>query len=679
MLVTCLSAVLGAVLVDAGVPPTPTTQSGYQAGTAEALAWRLPQLRDEAVRQRCDRVYQACERLARCQISQIHPWTEDLVLSLTTDSKSTENFIRPNTGTVEGLAFLCRFGPYDDKRVGLSRTELLQTKIIPMMRYLTTTHVTGSQSTSDGKRWGNAWQSAHWTSALGRAGWWLEADLPEDLVSGVRRVVAHEADRIAAGSPPHQIEKDTKAEENAWNSQVLSVAVVLMPADSRRAMWEKAFQRWVLSSFLRSTDAAATHVVDGRPVSEQFTGANIYDDFTLENHRIVHPDYMTAFNLSLGCTLDYAMTDRHPPEALLYNIPGIYENLKWFTLVDGGFVYPSGQDWGLFRNPDWVYPHLLMAVFGRDPEAWPLTDQALDTFERMQARNVSGAVYLPEENFFASAHADKLYQLAHCWLALHFSDRIAAAPPPQRKGIRRLDSGKIILNRTSSAIHTFSWGARVMAQCVPQRMDRVVSPHERSGIGHIVLDGKTKPLPVTLREVKVTNAAGSFDAEVTVAHGEVVTAYLRYRSESDSTWIMREKLVASTGFDSKEIATGLIGILNNRRWIHERGQRAVALDGKQTTISACSGQEIGRDGARRIDIDGVLQIVSPRPLAVVYRAASEPVRGRATDELYLNHVPGKHHFEAGDVICEWEATVRCVPNQGPFSQPAPLEGSNRTD
>ena len=477
-------------------------------------------------------------------------------------------------------------------------------------------------------------------------------------------MVAHEADRIAAGSPPHQIEKDTKAEENAWNSQVLSVAVVLMPADPRRPTWEKAFQKWALSSFLRSADATATRVVDGLPVSEQFTGANIHDDFTLENHNIVHPDYMTAFSLSLGCALDYTLTGRHPPEALLYNVPGVYENLKWFSLPDGGFVYPSGQDWGLFRNPDWLYPHLLMAVFARDPEAWPLADRELDTFERMQARSSSGAVYLPEESFFASSHADKLSQLAHCWLGLHFADHFDAARFPQRQGILRLDSGRIILNRTSSAIHTFSWGERVMAQCVPLRMDRVVSPHERSGLGRITLDGQAEPLPVTLRGVQVTSTADSFDAEITVAHGGVVTAGLHYRSGADGTWTIREKLTASADFDSKEIATGLIGILNDRGWIHERGRRTVALDGRQATVPACSGRELRADGVRDIDIDGVLRIVSPRPLPVVYRAVSEPVRGRVTDELYLNYIPGKRHFKAGDVICNWEATVRCTPSPG---------------
>lgn len=671
------SVTLGVALVACLPMPSRAAVADNRAGGADAMAWNLPQLRNEDLRRRCNHIYEACERLARHQLSLVRPWAEEPSMALATDSKSTENFIRPNTGIVAGLAFLHHFGPYDDGRVGLSRSGLLQTKIIPMVRYLTATHLTGTRPTGDGKRWGDAWQSAHWAGSLGLAAWWLGTDLPEELGGAVRRVVAHEADRIAATSPPHQVEKDSKSEENAWNSQILSVAVVLMPADSRRATWEKAFRKWVLSAYLRAADATAKTIVDGTPISEQFTGANIHDDFTLENHHIVHPDYMTAFSLSLGCMLEFVMTGRRPPEALLYNIPGIYENLKWFSLPDGGLVYPSGQDWSLFRHPDWLYPHLLVAVFGRDDEAWPLADQALDTFERMQARNTSGAVYLPEENFFASAHADRLYQLARCWLAMHFAEHVAVGPPPRRAGIRRLDAGRIILNRTPSAVHAVSWGARVMAQCISLRMDRLISPHDRSGVGHVILNGGKQPLPLSVRDAKVTSGADRFAAGIVLDHGKAVTAYLDYRSEPDGSWYMRERLVAAADFDSTEIATGLIGVLNNRGWIHEAGRRVVTLDGRRAVVSSCDGQLLEGNGVRAIDIDGVMRISSPRPLKVCYRAASEYVRGRVTDELYLHHLSGMHHFKAGDVIAEWEATVVCVPEETPATKP--FDGASRPE
>ncbi len=157
-------------------------------------------------------IYLASQKQARYLLGTVRPWKEDASLLLVTDSRSSENWIRPNSGTVEGLAFLYRFGPYDETIVGVPREQLPKT-VLPMMRYLVTTHVTGTRPTSDGRPWGDAWQSAHWAQMLGRAAWWIWEDLPDDLRTGVRRVVAHEAGRFVQAQPPHRIELDTKAEE----------------------------------------------------------------------------------------------------------------------------------------------------------------------------------------------------------------------------------------------------------------------------------------------------------------------------------------------------------------------------------------------------------------------------------------------------------------------------------
>lgn len=543
------------------------------------------------------RIYVAAEKLARYLRGLVRPWKEDPSVSLLTESRHDEHHIRPNAGAVEGFCVLYRFGAYRESAVGVSRAKLLQETILPMMRYLVSTHVAGSRPTGDGRRWGDVWQSAHWAQMLGHGAWYVWDDLPGDVSAGVARVVAHEADRIARTMPPHQIRLDTKAEENAWNSRILSVAVLLMPSDTRRLGWEAAIQKWAMSSFLRPADARSQAVVDGRTVAAQFTGANIYDDFTLENHNIVHPDYMTCFSLSLGASLEYTMTGRRPPECLLHNVPGIYENLKWFVLPDGGFVYPNGQDWQLFRNADWIGPHVQMAVFGRDPDAWSLACRSLDTLEKMQARSDTGAVYAPGETFFASTQTDLLRSLATSWLILKTADRIERAPRDPR-GVRRLDSGKIILRRTGSAVHTFSWGAKVMAQCVPYRLDRIVSPHQGNGIGHIMVKGRRGPLPTKLRDVNVTRGDDSFTAELVLDHGKAVRATLHFCSNPDGSWTMREKLIALSDVTTTEVATGLIGILNHPGWVYERGRRKIRSDARHEEVLALT-QSAGREGTGR--------------------------------------------------------------------------------
>ena len=606
------------------------------------------------------RIYAATQKQARYLLGQLRPWSEDAEMLLLTESRSGEHWVRPNTGTIEGLAFLYKFGPYDAKVVGRTRQQLLDAAIVPMMRYVVETHVTGWRPTSDGKPWGDAWQSAHWAQMLARAAWWLWDDLPDDLRLGARRVTAHEADRIAAMEPPSQIKRDTKSEENAWNSQIFSVAMLLMPDDPRRPGWEKAFQKWVLSSYLRPRDADCQTMVDGRTVAEQFTGANIDDDFTLENHGFVHPDYMTAFGLSLGCEIDYRLTGRKSPEAMVYNVSGIYENLKWFVLPDGGYVYPNGQDWRLFRNADWIRFHLLMACYAGDPDAWSLAMRSLDVIERMQARSAEGNVYLPEEYFFASTQTDLLRSLALAWLAIQTADPIRDEPV-DRHGVRRLDSARIILNRTATAVHTFAWGAKTMAQCVPYRLDRIVSPHQRNGIGYVRVSGAEKALPVQVRSVDVQSDGDSFSADLVVNHGDgAISSELRLCSQADGTWTVRERLVARKPVETEEIATGWIGILNNPHWIYEKGRRTITLDGKATEVPALSGQTILGGGVRTVAVDSALLVASVEPLSVSYRGATAPDRARATDQLVLNWHGVPKRWEAGEVISEWEATVRCV-------------------
>lgn len=607
------------------------------------------------------RIYRAAQGQARYLLGKLHPWNEDTDRLLLTESRSPEHWIRPNTGTIEGLAFLYSFGPYDKNVVGRSRERLLEEAILPMMRYVVDTHVTGTRTTSDGKPWGNHWQSAHWTQMLARAAWWIWDDLPQDLRGGVRRVTAHEADRIAAMEPPSQIKRDTKSEENAWNSQIFSVGMLLMPDDPRRPKWEKCFQKWVISSYLRPSDATNQAVVDGRTVAEQFTGANIDDDYTLENHGFVHPDYMTAFALSLGCEIDYRMTGRKSPDAMTYNVAGIYQNLKWFVLPDGGYVYPNGQDWRLFRNADWIRSHLLMACYAGDPDAWSLAMRSLDVIDRMQARSANGSIYLPEEFFFASTHSDLLRGLALAWLAIQTADPIRDEPT-ELLGVRRLDSAKIILNRTPTAVHTFAWGARTMAQCVPYALDRIVSPHERNGVGSIRLKGAKSALPIRVRSVEVQSEKNGFTADLVVDHGDgTITAELHFCSQADGAWTVRERLRAEKAIETQQIGTGLIGILNNPNWIYEKGRRAITLDDRTTEVTALGGQTISGNDVRKLDVDSVLMIESREPLRVNYQAATAPHRARATDQLTLNWIGGPKRWEAGQVIAEWEATVRCKP------------------
>jgi hypothetical protein len=202
-----------------------------------------------------------------------------------------------------------------------------------------------------------------------------------------------------------------------------------------------------------------------------------------------------------------------------------------------------------------------------------------------------------------------------------------------------------------------------MAQCVPYRLDRMVSPDQRNGIGHVILAGPPKSLPIRLREAKVTNGEDWFKAELVVDHGEHVRARLLFASNPDGSFTMHETLVALTDVSTTRIATGQIGILNNPGWVYEHGRRTVAVDGRDQDVPALSGKIVNAGATREIAIDGVLRVRGTHPLRIRYGGAVEPSRSRATDLLYLNYLDREQSWRAGQTVSEYEAVVHVEPTR----------------
>lgn len=626
---------LGACLLWLGTGPVSAT---------EILPCQEPAVAQPAYADEQARIYRLIEGQAHHLRGLVKPWKGEATMKLITGSKSDEHHIRPNATAVADFAFLYHFGPYDPAVVGCSRQELLANEIIPMLRYLAATHKTGTLKTDDGKAWGNAWQSAHWAYAFGTAAWWSWNGLPADLQASVRQVVAHEADRIAKTPPPYNLRFDSKSEENAWNSQILSIAAILLADDPRRPGWEKALETWAFSAYCRPAD--------------QQPGANIFDDYTLENHGFVHPDYMGAWIMNAGNALDYRYTGRKPLPAFTHNLPGVYDAQKWFLLPDAGYCYPNGQDWALFRNADWIACHATALVEFQDLEALVHLRRGMETAEKMQARNADGAIYAPGENYFASSQPHLGFWLAQAWLVLHAADRELATPADvDRTGVKYFADGKIILRRTPAAIHSVAWGTTVMAEVMPIAQDHILSPDSRNGVGRITVAGKV--LPVELKSVEVKPAADGFTVTMAVQHGDAIRADLVFTSRPDGKFQIDETLTALKEVTTDSIETLSFGILNNPNWVYETGKRTLRLDGQATELAAGSGKNVEAE-ARQASI-GQLLFVSDKPLAVHYTAAKKADRSRYTDMLVLNSRPGQKHWAKEECLSKNTVVLSTTP------------------
>lgn len=603
------------------------------------------------------RIYKLIEGQANYLRGLLHPWKNNSSMLLITKSESGEHCIRPNATFAADLAFLYRFGDFDAKIVGTSRELLLSKELIPLLRYLVRTHKTGDLKTDDGKSWGDAWQSAHWTAVLGNAAWWSWKSLPIDIKKGVCDVVAHEADRIERTIPPHQVKLDSKSEENAWNSQVLSAALLLMPDDSRYAKWEAAVKKWSLSSYLRASDATSEKLVDNIPVSKQFTGANIYNDFSLENHNLVHPDYMGAWIMNAGNDLDYLLTGRKTSETFLYNLSNIYDLQKRFLLPDGGYCYPNGQDWAIFRNADWITCHATAVARFNDSEALYYLHNAIETAEKMQARNPDGAIYAPGENFFPSAQPHLGYWLTQSWLILHFAKKELKESTPV-SGVNYLQDGKIILHRDNKAIQTVSWGEKVMIQMMPMAKDHIVSPDQRNGIGSVVVKNskdKDSILAVKVRDIEVKPNEKGFYVKMILYHGDLIQSNITCKTNVDGSFTIKETLTALKPCSTNSIETLTFGVLNNPNWVYESGKRNLKIGNQSFEAIAGTGKEYSA-AATVASVDNLF-FKMDKPSDISYKVAKEIDRSRFTDMLILNSVAQKREWKQDEVISERQVTI----------------------
>jgi hypothetical protein len=628
----------------------------FQANAQKVQSYSLPDKMPVQWTDFGERTYLIIEKQAHYLLGMVHVWEQDKSMRLLTDSKIGEHWIRPNTGSLVGFAFLYRFGNYNQDIIGISRERLLNENIIPMMRYLVRTHLTGDLNTSEGKKWGNVWQSAHWAYSLAKGAWWIWDYLPIDVQEGIRNIVKFEAARFYDVEPPFQLKLDTKSEENAWNSQIFQAAMLLMPQDKDYLIWENLLKKWVISAYIKPSDLKSKRKVSGILLSS-FKGANIYDDFTLENHGIVHPDYMGAFILTSQFGLDYAMQNKQIPEFVFFNNKGIYENLKWFTLSDGGLNYPSGQDWPIYSIPDWLFLHIHSAAFKNDPDAPELARRVLDCTEKMQKRNSAGNVYQDEENYFPSAQSDLIYYECLSWLSLFYMNN-ALDEFKDRTGVKLLEYGKIILNRTPKAIHSLSWGNKIMFQSVTNNYDRIFDSDMQNGIGYIILKGQAKTLPVTLgNDFKLKINGRQFVAEFSVNHGYEITAYYTLKSFVNRMEVS-EKLISNTDIETQTIATSFYGILNNKNWIYEDGQRIIRNDtGNSYTFLSGQGKHESFS-TNEINIDGSVLFRSDKKMNVSYISETKIYRSRITDRLILNHVEGERSWTKGQVISQTDYEIR---------------------
>ena len=274
-------------------------------------------------------------------------------------TRMEEHGIRPSTSSVYALAALIATRAFDVAAIGLSQEEALE-RTIKLLRGVAATH---KVHRANAEGWGDCWQSALWAAQLGFGGWMLWDRLDQDTRELLVPLVVHEADRFIDYKVPYSNEnkKDTKAEENSWNSMILNVAVAMMPRHPHVTQWKRKCSELMVSSYATEKDwRENTKVLDGKPVCQWLAGFNAFEGGIVYNHGFLHPDYMVAETMSLWAYIAQSLAGGPVPETADFNGAMIYRTLVTRDFpsppfeAPGGAVYKPGQASVYYpRGVDW--------------------------------------------------------------------------------------------------------------------------------------------------------------------------------------------------------------------------------------------------------------------------------------------------------------------------------------
>lgn len=341
-------------------------------------------------------------------------------------SDPLETQIRSGAMAAVGISTMLATNLYQLKpeTLGGATIDAIASRNVRLIRGLASKHI--ANGSTGASSWGavnvnsgsgiSDWQTALWASNLGQAAWmsWNRLDAADK--QNVVRMIEHEANRFLQpnyivpfwdpnNSNP-RVAGDTKAEESAWNSTVLQLAVAMMPNHVHANEWRQRASELMVTAFARPSDAANAQVVDGRSVEQWINGRgyNANVDGTLVNHQIVHPDYMATTSLTVQSHLLQSLAKQNVPQAAGWNAEVIWQSLVKTNFSSppyaspGGTMYregqallyyPQGTDWGPNRLDIFYQADVNAEVLGYDvgtPDAATWRDLRGDHLLTMQAR-----------------------------------------------------------------------------------------------------------------------------------------------------------------------------------------------------------------------------------------------------------------------------------------------------
>ena len=448
--------------------------------------------------------------------------------------RSTEDGVRTNAD----MAMVCAFVWLHDR----SET-VLRDKALKALRYATATHHANKRmKCTDGKYWGSIndhwqWESSLWAYSVALAAKFLGEEQSEP----VKRVLEAEADNALQRPVLTGFEGDTKAEENGWDTNVLAVAAAFYPRHPHAGQWLEKMKRLAFNCYSVSADSG----------NALYEGANLFLDFTLQNHNYFHTSYQNAGIQELAESMLASPRQFLKTKELVHHWQEVWDEvLVQLALADGELAMPNGNDWSMFLY-DQLPAYAAMATILRNADALMLENMALKYTEARQQTTPDGAWMLNSDigprRMGVTAHRVMMTYLMHDLYPVgDMAPTVWADFQRRQAATKWLKSQNIVRSMSKDRFVCFSWSEGLKnANCliVPNLPDKnkIIVPYKRGVGGNIIghpagfrLDGK----PVIEVKKDTWKASGQLRKGPSVMHFTITDCWtleraISYYSEHD--------------------------------------------------------------------------------------------------------------------------------------------------
>jgi cytochrome b subunit of formate dehydrogenase len=638
----------------------PKLKDVYRATSLKPLGPETPLSRE---------YYRLLTRYVRYARPNLRDWPREPVAKFHKVDGAMELAVRQNATVALALAVLSECGNFDAKLAGATREEV-RADAMALLRYLSVTHKANFLPTGDGKPWGDHWQSAFWAGIAGQAAWLMWDRLDDETHVMVARMVIYEAGRFNTRPPDDGEWSDTKAEENAWNSEVIALARCMFQRHPNAALWHERAIVYMINGFSTKADHEDNTLVDGRRVRDWVTTTCIHPDFTLENHDRVHPDYLGCFSLNLRNAALYKLAGLELPRSMFHHASDCFGVLARLTACNGSFFYVNGQDWWPHRHD---VPLMIGGLIGsllQDRNAAFIERAALDWFKRMHSRFKDGRAFDPREYNYRNIEEEMMARYAELYL-LHrlFGD---GPTPATRKeflrtqgGARLFDIGGFVIHRTPAKFASFAWVNGAMGLVYASDDTWFISPDESSLTGRIEIEGVKNTRP-KLEARKVTLLRNGDDGFAFVGAfarcGGKIEQRLAMVSLPDAPVVYVERLRARADVKVKSVNTGIVAILNEDAKPIVRNQRRVWTASGEHVMRGAAGDpaKLHVWDTPWANLDDKLGVVAHASGRMTYNENHAYARSRLQQELVANHFADAGPKKAGEIISD--AIIGLLPN-----------------